>query len=294
MPKSSRDALKAKGKTDVYYFDPKDVVLVDDRGSALYDERVDNDFKESLVLNMMYQPEPDGPPQGVLKVLLGRRNPETGKVEIIDGRQRTKACREANVRLKKMGAEPIRLPVQLKRANDTRSMAMLISANEHSTEDSPINRARKAQRYIDLGRDESEVATLLGISKSSVKNLLSLLDAPAAVRGAVASGKISTSDGYRLAKLEPAAARAKVAELVEQAPRTPGRKRSRNAVRARAIVRGENGVAAPVSGVRSDRNVESEVAEAIAAWVEKTWGDGNWDGAPSEIPRRIRAGDWRS
>ena len=302
MPKASRDALNAKGKTDVYYFDPNDVVLVDDPGSPLYDERVKSDFKESLVVNMLFQPEPDGPPQGVLKVLLGQRNPETGKVEIIDGRQRTKACREANRRLKKQGGEPIRLPVLLKRANGVRSMAMLISANEHGTEDSPLNKAKKAQRYIDLGRDEKEVAVLLGVSESTVKNLLRLLDAPAAVRNAVDAGKITASDGYRLSREEPAEAKKKLDKLLEHAPRTPGKKRSENAGKARAIMGKPEPKAPPAAApdpasaepsARSLRKIEDGVAETIAAWVAASWGDGNWDGAPAAIPDRIRAGEWR-
>ena len=36
------------------------------------------------------------------------------------------------------------------------------------------------------------------------------------------------------------------------------------------------------------------MAEAIAAWVEANWGNGNWDGAPAAIPERIRKGEWRS
>jgi ParB-like chromosome segregation protein Spo0J len=296
MPKESRDALNAKGKTDVYYFDPTDVVLVENKASALYDERVENDFKESLVVNMMYQPEPDGPPQGVLKVLLGRRNAETGKVEIIDGRQRTKACREANRRLKKQGAELLRLPVLLKRANDVRSMAMLISSNEHTTEDSPLKKAHKAQRYIDLGRDESEVGALLGLSRQSVKSLLSLLDAPASVRNAVEMGKITARDGYKLARLAPDEAKVKVAELLEHAPRTPGKKRSPNAKRAREILGGgEQKLAPDPTNSHTTKKGEDAVAESIAVWIERTWnGDENWDGSPKDIPQRIRAGEWRN
>ncbi len=287
MPKASRDALGNKGKTDVYYFDPEDVVLVKDEKSALYDERVDFEFKESLVVNMMYAP--DGVPLGVLKVCLGRRNPDTGKVEIIDGRQRTKAAREANKRLKKQGAEPIRLPVHLRRSDDLRAMAMLISSNEHGTEDSPMARAKKAQRYIEAGRDETEVAQLFGMSVATVKNLLRLLDAPAAVRNAVDSGKITASDGYKLAREEPDDARKKLGKLLEQAPRVPGKKRSKNAKKAREIVSGT--VATP----RAEKNVEDRVAEAIAAWIYETWcSDNNWDGSPQAIPERIRAGEWRA
>jgi ParB family chromosome partitioning protein len=285
MPKASRDALNAKGKTDVYYFDPADVVLVTSKESVLYDERVDNDYKESRVL----------------KVLLGRRNPETGKVEIIDGRQRTKAAREANKRLKKQGGEPIRLPVLLRRASsDQRVMAMLISSNEHATEDSPLAKARKAQRYIDLGRDEKEVAALFGISPATVKNLLALLEAPAAVRNAVESGKISVSDGYRLARLEPAEAKGKVAELVEKAPRAAGKKRSPNAKKAREIVQGADSTARARAVIEATANIldrsektENLVAYAIADWIERNWNEANWGGDPKTIPDRIRAGDWR-
>lgn len=306
MPKASRDALNAKGKTDVYYFDPNDVVLVDDQGSALYDERVKNSFKESLVVNMMYQPEPDGPPQGVLKVTLGRRNPETGKVEIIDGKQRTLACREACRRLKKMGAELIRLPVLLKRSNDVRSMAMLISANEHATEDSPSNKARKAQRYIDLGRDEKEVAVLLGVSQSTVKNMLRLLDAPAAVRNAADVGKITASDAYRLSREDPDEAKKLLDKLLEQAPRTPGKKRSPNAKKAREVMgrpepkpiasqRGGGGTVVTASSTKEIKKIEDGVAETIAAWIHENWcADQNWDGSPAAIPDRIRSGEWRN
>lgn len=286
MPKASRDSLAAKGKTDMWQMDPEDVVLVKDEKSALYDERVDFDFKESLVANMMFAP--NGVPQGVLKPCLGRRNTETGKVEIIDGRQRTKAAREANKRLKKAGLEPIRLPVWLKRGNDQSAMAMLISSNEHAQEDTPMARAQKAQRYIALGRDEAEIAVLFGMSVASVKNMLRLLDAPAAVRHAVDAGKITVSDGYKLAREEPEEAKKKLGKLMEQAPRTPGKKRSRNAKKAREIVSGGK-----ATTPRSDKGVEEATAGAIADWIEENWQGGNWDGAPSAIPERIRAGEWR-
>lgn len=289
--KASRDSLNAKGKTDVYQFDPEDVVLVEDKASALYDERVDLPYKESLVLNMMFAP--DGVPQGVIKILVGRRNPETGKVEITDGRQRTKAAREANKRLKKAGLEPIRLPVHIRRSNDQQAMAMLMSANEHSTEDSPMAKAKKAARYIEMGRDPSEVATILGVSESTVKNLLRLLEAPAVVRNAVDSGKITASDGYKLSRDEPEEAKKKLGALLEHAPRTPGKKRSKNAKKARKIVRGVGGESAATE--KTEKKSEDAVAKQIAAWIEANWSDeeGNWAGAPSEIPKRIRAGEWR-
>jgi ParB family chromosome partitioning protein len=282
MPKASRDKLKGKGKIDVTMFDPEDVVLVEDKTAALYDKRVEDGFDEKMVLNMMYAP--DGVvPQGVLVPLTGRRNTETQKVEITAGRRRTLSAREANKRLDKQGIDRIRLPVWVRRANDDRAMANMISENEHRLADSPMGRAQKMQRYLDRGKTEGEIAVLFGVSESTVKNHLALLDAPAVVRHAVDAGKISASDGYKLARQEPDEAKKKLGELLEKAPRTPGKKRNKNAKKAREIVHGG-----------AEKKSENAVAEAIAAWIEATWNDkGDWGGAPSEIPALIRSGEWR-
>jgi ParB family chromosome partitioning protein len=279
MPKASRDSLNAKGKKDAYMFDPDDLVLVTDEKSPLYDERVNLPVDENLVLNMLFAP--DGVPQGVLEPITVARNTETGKVEVVIGRQRVKAAREANKRLKKQGAEPIRIPAMVQRVNPHRGMGMIISENEHRQNDTPLGRARKMQRYLDLGRDESEIAVLFGVSAASVKNMLALLDAPAAVRHAVEAGKISTSDAYKLAKLEPGEAKDKVAELVEHAPRTPGKKRSKNAKKAREIV--SDGKVPKIS-----KKAEDAVATDIAAWIDQ-----NWEDISDELTKAIRAGEWR-
>ncbi len=279
MPKSSRDALNAKGKRDAFMFDPDDLVLVTNEKSPLFDERVHLPVDENLVLNMMFAP--DGVPQGVLEPVSVVRNTETGKIEVVIGRQRVKAAREANKRLKKAGLESIRVPGLIQRTTAHKALGMIISENELRQNDTPLGRAKKAQRYIDLGRDESEIAVLFGISKASVKNLLSLLDAPAAVRNAVESGKITASDGYKLSKLEPAEAKEKVAELQESAPRTPGKKRSRNARKAREIVDGSKPKKISVKA-------ENDVATDIAAWLDQTWKD-----VPGELLKQLRAGEWR-
>lgn len=283
MPKASRDSLNAKGKRDAYMFDPDDVVLVVDEKSPLFDERVHLPVDEALVLNMMYSPD-DGAPQGVIEPITVVRNTETGKVEVVVGRQRVKAAREANKRLKKRGLELIRIPAMLQRANAQRSMGLLISENEHRQDDTPLGRAKKAQRYLDLGRTDQDIAVLFGISVASVKNMLSLLDAPAAVRNAVEAGKITASDGYKLSRLEPADAKEKVAELIENAPRTPGRKRSKNAAKARKIVGGKDSG----DGPKASKKAENAVATDVAAWIDENWKD-----VPGEILKGIRSGKWR-
>jgi hypothetical protein len=105
-----------------------------------------------------------------------------------------------------------------------------------------------------------------------------------------------------LAREEPEEAKKKLGKLLEHAPRTPGKKRSKNAGKAREIVRdGAGGGGARVekpnaldrSILRSEKIVEDAVAAAIADWIEKNWNDADWNGSPKAIPERIRAGEWR-
>jgi ParB family chromosome partitioning protein len=311
MPKASRDKTLSKGKVDVYMFDPDDVKLVTKEGDPLYDKRAEDTFDEGLVLNMLHCPDGETP-QGVLKPTLGRRNTETAEIEITDGRRRTLALREANKRLRKEGASALFLPVWIRRMNDSRAVAALISTNEHSKEDTPLGRAMKAARYIELGHTEKECAALLNTSEATVKNLLHLLDAPAAIRNAANAGKINVSDAYKLAREEPEQAKKKLTKLLEHAPRQPGKKRSRNAGKAREIM-GRPPAPAPAgkkskgnkepefdvaSFERADekyrRKIEDQAAERIAAWIEENWNsEGAWAGAPSSIPEKLRKGDWR-
>ena len=111
-----------------------------------------------------------------------------------------------------------------------------------------MNRAKKLARFMDMGGTEEDACVSFGVSRASIKNLLGLLDAPVVVRKAVESGQITTSDAYKLAKMPAEVARAKVEKLKAEAPREPGKKRSKNAKKwAREIIEGPNG-AAPVRG----------------------------------------------
>lgn len=246
MSKDTRAANGAVGKKDLLLFDPDDLVIVEDEASALRDDRAKLPFKERTVLSIMAR--------GVLLPIIVRKNPDTGKTEVVDGRGRTKACREANKRLKKEGRDPIMIPATVKRTSALDSLAMMITANEDRDEDTPLNRAKKAARFLDLGGTEEDACVAFGISKATLKNMIGLLDAPAVVRRAVESGAVTASDGYKLAKLEPKEAAEKAEKLKTEAPRTPGKKRSTNAKKAKEIVDG-------ASSVRSKKTILEKLAE---------------------------------
>ena len=230
----AKERKAAHGKSvrtrDLPHVDPEELVLVTDEKNPLFDTRVLDAPSEELILNIMHY----GPIEPVIVV----RNSETGKYEVADGRGRVKATIEANKRIKNRGGEPWLIPFIAKRVDTGTSVGLMISLNEQRRDDSPLNRASKAARMLEHGKSHEDVGVAFGISVASVKNLVSLLDAPAVVRKAVESEKISVSDGYKLARLDVGEAKKKVGQLLEHAPRTPGKKRSANAKKAREIVDG--------------------------------------------------------
>jgi len=195
MAKNSIAAYGAQGKTNVLMFDPEDVLLVTDPKHPLFDERVNMPLSEGLVRNIMCY--------GVLEPIIVRKNPDTGVTEVVVGRQRVKAVREANKRLRERGEEPLSIPATVKRAEDSTLAGILVSENEQREADTPLGRARKMQRLLDMGKTEDDLTIIFGFSKNTIKNTLALLECCADVKKAVDSGAIGVSVAYELSKLDP-------------------------------------------------------------------------------------------
>lgn len=248
---------------DLWAIEPEKIKVVTDPKHPLYDDRVDLPVSESLVLNILF--EPDGKnPQGVLRPVDCIRDPETGDILLVDGRQRHKAILEANRRLRKQGREPLRLRWIPRRGTEKSQAALMVSSNHHAQEETPLGQAKRALSLMERGFDHDDIGKILGKSPATIKNLVALLDAPAAVRKAVESEQISVSDGYKLAKLEPDEAKKRVEELKEKAPRTPGKKRSKNAKKAREIVTGrKEPVAAETAVSSSDLQAEHRIKKML-------------------------------
>lgn len=197
MGKNTKELYGADAKGDLLYFAPERLTIVTDPKHELYDKRIHLSLNEALVRNIMHH--------GVLKSILIRKNGDA--IEVVDGRQRVRNCEEANRRLVAKGSEPHRVPCITKRGDATLLMGMLISANAHSQEDGPLEKAEKAQRYLDLGRSIEEVEVIMGRDASTIKGWLALLEMPKDVREAVAANKIPASAAAKIAKL-PAEKRA--------------------------------------------------------------------------------------
>lgn len=211
---------------------PEKVILVgidtEDRGHALYDERVELPLDEGLVLNVMAY--------GVLNPVIVRKN-SAGLVEVVDGRQRVRAAREANKRLKAAGHPTIRIPVVLKGGESRDMAAVMVSLNECRQQDSVVVRAQKAQRMLDMGRSEDEVAVMFGVSAQTIKLNLSLLSLEPELLSAVKGGKISASEALKVAGRGTEAQKRVAEEARKAPPKKPGRKKgSVNAIPKRQVI----------------------------------------------------------
>jgi ParB family chromosome partitioning protein len=290
--------MASKNKTagshvDMWACAPESIIIDTDPSSDMYDERVELPVSESLVASILFAPNGTDP-QGVLVPIQCFRDPETGKVHVVNGRQRLKACIEANKQLKKQGLPPLRIRWTPANRGAKARMATLITANEHQQADTPLGQAKKAARYLERGFSAEDIGQMLGKSPATVKNLVALIDAPAVVRRAVEAEQVTVSAGYALAKLEPEEAKKRLEKLVTEAPREKGKKRSKNAKKAREIVSGKKieTPSAPATEAVTAR-WENAVARRIAAWVRATWNSVDWGGSPAEMADRIEAGEWR-
>jgi ParB family chromosome partitioning protein len=157
----------------------------------LYDPRIHLPLNEDMVLNIMHY--------GVLEPILIRKN--GASAEVIDGRRRVMHAREANARLKKAGSEELRIPTISKRGDDGHVFGMAISTNEQRLDDTPMAKANKLRRMLDLGKSEDDAAVAFGVSKVAVKQWLKLLDLSAYVKNKVDKAEISASAAAKFADL---------------------------------------------------------------------------------------------
>lgn len=220
MSKNSKDTHGAHGTTSLLSFDPADLKIITDKDHPLFDERAFEQPTEEYILNVMAH--------GVIQPIAIRKNPETGEKEVVYGRKRTRALIEANRRSVAAG-EPIKfIQAKIVRGTPQQLAAMVIIENEIRTDDTPLNRANKAQRLMDqYGMAEDQVSVVFGCTTNTVKAMLALLGCTAAVRNAVDSGKVNVSLALKLAKLEPEEQRTKLAEVIEAGAGATGHAKSK-------------------------------------------------------------------
>lgn len=202
----------ALGRGDRFFFSPDSLIIIgldtkDGKEHPLYDERVNLEVPRWMVDSIKAY--------GVLEDVIVRRDGDD--LLVVDGRQRTRATRIANKELKKEGKPEVRVGVTIRKDDDKGIEAIHVIANEHRQADTPIVRAKKAQRMLDAGHAEAEVAFCFGITIEYLRQLQKLLDLAAPVQKAVEAGEVSASAAAKLSKLKREEQVSKLGELKEKA-----------------------------------------------------------------------------
>lgn len=191
---NSASTLKgaAQGRSDLFRLLPDQLVVITDKTHPLFDERVFLPLNESLVLSVTEL--------GILQPVVVRRSGDL--FEVVDGRQRVRAAVEANRRLSDGGSDrQILVPITVRRDDDKVSARVMVVANEIRQSDSPVVRARKAQRLLDQGMLMPEVCVSFDMSPTSLTDLLKLLDTSSDIQDMVERGVVPATAASAVAAL---------------------------------------------------------------------------------------------
>ncbi len=179
MGSEAKASYGAQGRFDGLWFDPEDLTIANNTEHELFDERIARPVDEDLVRSVMRF--------GVLQpVLVTKQSAGKGEkpvVLVVTGRQRVRAACEANKRLVAAGKEPVKVPAVPARTDDF--LGVMITENELRSDDAPMVKARKLQRYLALGRTEEEAAIAFGVSRESLRQWKLLVELHPKVQKAV-------------------------------------------------------------------------------------------------------------
>jgi hypothetical protein len=192
------------------------------------------------------------------------------KAVVTAGRRRVLAFRMINEWVKtkdpRCGGlnEQLMVVCTTQRGSEADLMFLFVSENEHAVADTPMSKARKANRLLALGKTEAEVAIAFGVTRQAIDNWKKLVDLHQDVQTAVDKGIIPASAAIELSALPREEQAAKFAELsknvvvvVEQAGtpeplngEAPKRNGRITAQRVRAAARGEESTRPGLRAIR--------------------------------------------
>jgi ParB family chromosome partitioning protein len=230
--------------------EPEKLHLIENPMDPLYDKkRLEMPLSDTMVCNIMQH--------GVIEPIKVRKNGE--KFEVVIGRQRVKNAREANVRLVKAGKEPVRIACEFIRGDtDAKLYSVMVSENEHRTNDDLVEKATKVQKMLDMGSSSEEICIAFGIGAQTVKNWLKILDLSAPVKTAIRAGQVSASAAMELVDLPKEEQTKKLEELKHSGKVTGERIR-------RAVQKNDAGTR---QRIRSRKEIEAKVEESKGEYLE--------------------------
>jgi len=173
-------------------------IRLDDVGSGAHQPR--QDFNEARLAELSASIRESG----VLQPIIVR--PGSVGYEIVAGERRARAARLA-------GLDEI--PAIVRRYTDDDVLVLSLVENVQRDDLNPIDKAIAYRRLVShLGVTHEEVAQKLGLDRSSVTNMIRLLDLPAEIQALVRKGGLAMGHAKALLQLRDDAARRRLAERV--------------------------------------------------------------------------------
>src|ERR1044072_5731874 len=171
---------------------------------------------EAIVPNR-YQPRQTFPPQelaelaaslkqsGLLQPVLVRRKGD-GMYELISGERRWRAAREA-------GLETIQAVIR--NCSDEESILLALVENLQREDLNPMEMARAYQRMMnEFGLTQDIIAQRVGCERSSIANVVRLINLPSEVQQLIESGQLSAGHAKVILGLVSATEQLRLAQLV--------------------------------------------------------------------------------
>jgi ParB family transcriptional regulator, chromosome partitioning protein len=130
---------------------------------------------------------------GILQPLVVRR--QNGSYQLIAGERRLRAAREAGL---------ASVPVRVLDFNDQQVLEAALIENLQRTDLNPIEKAVGFADYLERYQmKHDELADRLGLARSTITNLVHLLDLPADVQDGIRQGQISEGHAKHLRSIKP-------------------------------------------------------------------------------------------
>lgn len=189
---------------------PPQLVQVDARKALTQPPAADEPGSRLIELDIAqiesnpFQPRGDFPPaeiqaladslraHGLLQPILVRRN--GAKYQLVAGERRLRAAVQAGW---------TRVPAQVIDADDRQLAELALVENIHRKDLNPLEKAASFQRYLrEFGGTQEQLASRLKMDRSTIANLIRLLELPAAVQQALRDGRITQGHARALLPLE--------------------------------------------------------------------------------------------
>lgn len=131
---------------------------------------------------------------------------DDGKFELIAGERRWRACRMAGLKT---------VPAIVREADNRRSAELALIENVQRTDLNPIERAGAFRALMSkFSLTQADVADRVGLDRSSVANLLRLLDLPHDIQNMIIDGALSAGHGKMLASVADAQEQRRLVERI--------------------------------------------------------------------------------